>query len=143
CALPILPFSIIWGGMAIFWEASALGLTSFSGTSKAGAPIVFLIFGIPFVLIGLYFIFGRFILKRVKKSKTWYLVTNQRVVVVSNFLGSSVNSSRIDLIPNHSKYIDSKGVGTLVFGSSNLMMSMYSNTGLDFFGNFYGQEPPT
>lgn len=67
----LIPFSLMWGGFAIFWE-----LTTF----VSNAPLIFKLWGIPFVLVGLYLIFGRFIaLKNIRRS-TSYIITDRRVL---------------------------------------------------------------
>src|SRR3989442_9848335 len=49
----LIPFGLFWCGLSIFWEAAAF--------SSHEPPLVRLS-GLPFVLIGLYMVFGRFLL---------------------------------------------------------------------------------
>ncbi len=56
----LVPFSLMWGGFAIFWMGAAL---------VGGAPVPFALFGLPFVVVGLYFIFGRFLVKARRKRQ--------------------------------------------------------------------------
>ena len=53
-----IPFSVFWCGFAIFWEVMAL--TAMPKTSDPVTPF-FPLFAVPFILIGLYLVFGRFI----------------------------------------------------------------------------------
>src|SRR5207244_7249306 len=65
----LIPLSLLWGGFAIFWEFMAL-----TAATKAPGPVavVFPVFGLPFVVIGLYLIFGRFIVDAKVRARTSY-----------------------------------------------------------------------
>jgi hypothetical protein len=56
----LIPFSLLWCGFAIFWEASVLRIP--------GAPFFFPLFGAVFVAAGLYFVFGRFLFRDAQRS---------------------------------------------------------------------------
>ena len=105
----VIPFSLMWGGFAIFWEYSAL-------TSKAG--LFFGIWGIPFVLVGLYLIFGRFFVEAQQRSKTYYGLTNQRVVIVSGLFSRSIKSLQLRTLSDISLAERSDGSGTITFGAT-------------------------
>ena len=86
----LIPFSLLWGGFAIFWE---LGVTGLSGFSRGhGVPVFFELWGLPFVVIGQYFIWGRFFYAAWLKKQTHYAVTNRRVLVVQNGVQRRVSS---------------------------------------------------
>jgi len=127
----LVPFSLMWGGFALFWEFLALGF--YKPTNPANRPpIIFPLFGIPFVLIGLYMIFGRFIYKYLKKKSTYYAVTDKRVLSLSTLGQKSVQAMDISRIPSVNKSVGRNGIGILVFGDS---AGQYANTGMGFFPN--------
>ncbi len=76
----MIPFSIMWGGFAIFWETMVL-----SQARKAGdrIPVFFVLWGIPFVLVGWYVMFGRFLVDARRREHTCYGVTDRRVIIVT------------------------------------------------------------
>ena len=97
----LIPFSLLWGGFAFFWEASVLGfnplLPFHSRTSvHSGPPLFMALFGIPFCLMGLYIIFGRFFFDAYARGKTWYGITDRRVIVLKS--GFNTNITSVDYI---------------------------------------------
>jgi hypothetical protein len=134
----MIPFSLMWGGFAIFWELSVLGLTHFNKNSH-GVPLFFVLWGIPFVGVGLYMIFGRFFFKVWKKKRTFYAVTNLRVLIVTEGFGRQVQAQFLNQIPVINKSIGRDGTGSLSFGSTSGFGSNYTNTGMDFFSRRINQ----
>jgi hypothetical protein len=118
-----IPFSLMWGGFAIFWELGVLFMFSTASSANNAPPlpirIIFPIFGIPFVLVGLYMIFGRFIVDARSREKTYYGVTDQRILIVSHFFGHKVQSLNLKNLPELVLNQKSDGSGTITFGSSS------------------------
>jgi hypothetical protein len=139
----LVPFSLVWGGFAIFWESSVL-LSMFPSDIPLPIKIIFPLFGGLFVIVGLYFIFGRFLFKRWKKQRTFYAVTNLRVLSLSRGFSRQFQESNIKLISGISRHIRSDGIGTLTFGANQSTFfnrsRYYDNTGMDIF-SFYTLQP--
>lgn len=106
-----IPFSVMWGGFAIFWEASVL-------TSRA--PLFFCLWGIPFVLVGLYLIAGRFFYDAWQREKTLYALTNQRVLIIQ---GWKVQSFALATLDNINLTEGRDGTGTISLGASSSAFS--------------------
>jgi hypothetical protein len=69
----LVPFSLICGGFAIVWEIVVIG-SLFSHRSHVGQSVFMILWGIPFVVIGQYMIWGRFLrAARKKKAPTTLL----------------------------------------------------------------------
>ncbi len=118
----LIPFSLLWGGFAIFWE---LGVAGFWGSgSRSGNPWLFgMLWGIPFVLIGQYMIWGRFFYAAWKKKRTHYAITNRRVIVVQNGWSRQMASAYLDSLPTLIKEGRSNGIGSLRFAQAESMWS--------------------
>src|SRR5215469_2573528 len=76
----LIPFSIFWGGFALFWEGSVLSEARRSGNSIS---LFMVLWGIPFVLIGLYLMFFRFIVDARRREHTCYGLTDRRAIIVT------------------------------------------------------------
>ena len=108
--LLMIPFSLLWGGFAVFWEYSVV--------VTARAPFFFILWGIPFVGVGLYMIFGRFFLDARQRANTVYGVTNQRVIIVSGLLTTKTKSLNLRTLSDLSLDEKSNGGGSVSFGPS-------------------------
>lgn len=126
----LVPFSVLWGGFAVVWEVTAI--------TTVRQPL-FIIWGIPFVLLGLYFVFGRFIMKKRRKTATIYALTNLRAIVCTG--ERSVADSPVVGIPTKVDRSRDRRHVSVTFGQQGLggLLGMYQNTGLDFFSLGLGQ----
>jgi hypothetical protein len=104
----MIPFSILWGGFAIFWEATVL--------SNPRGPAFFALWGIPFVCVGLYLIVGRFFYDAWRRSRTAYGVTTQRVLIATGGFAPGIKSFDLGTLPTMALDERPDGTGTITFG---------------------------
>ena len=108
-----IPFSLMWTAFCVFWEAGALGY--WGKDSRQGGPNTFMVlWGIPFVVIGNYMLWGRFFMDAWLKRRTYYAVTNRRVLVIQDGWKKKTSMTFLESIPT----IEREGaeIGTLWFG---------------------------
>ena len=103
----VIPFSLLWCGFAIFWEASVF---------KGNAPFFFRLWGVPFVLIGLYIVFGRFFADARTRARTYYGVTSERIIIVSGMFSRQIKSLSLRTLTDVSLTERGDGSGTITFG---------------------------
>lgn len=104
----IIPFSLLWGGFAIAWEVSAI-------LGRGG--LFFALWGIPFVLLGLYMIFGRLFVAKREAERTRYAITDRRVLVLGGAFSRSLVELDLDRLPGAQLDESRDGVGTITFGT--------------------------
>jgi hypothetical protein len=124
----LIPFSLLWGGFAIFWEMGVMGLGPF-GTPRSQPWDFGVVWGIPFVLVGQYLIWGRFLYNFWKKAHIYYAVTNRRVIAVQRVPSRKVTSAYIDTLPMILKSVRSDGIGTVTFAQAEPLWSRRSGWG--------------
>ena len=115
----LLPFSLFWLGFALFWEYMAIA---------GGAPIFMALFGLPFVLIGVYLLFGRFITRARNLSSTHYVVTDQRLLFLYRKNTQFLLYQNIETLE---KEQSKDGKGTIYFFPRNF----YYNRAASYRGN--------
>ena len=103
----VIPFSLMWGGFAIFWEASVVRQGWGFGQ----------LWGIPFVVLGQYFIWGRFFYDNWKKRRIVYVLTDRRALVIVRPPQSSMISARLGAVGSIQKEVRSDGIGTITIGT--------------------------
>lgn len=103
-----IPFSIMWGGFAIFWEYSAM----------EHGPLFFRLWGIPFVAVGVYMMVGRFYWDAYVRDHTVYAVTDKRVIIVSGTWTRSTTSIALPGLRFITLVTRDDGSGDVVFAPS-------------------------
>jgi len=106
----VIPFSILWCGFAIFWEA---------GVATHGAPFFFMLWGIPFVLVGLYIVFGRFIVDARTRERTYYGITSERIIIVTGLFSRRTKSLNLRTLSDISLTERPDGSGSITFGPTS------------------------
>jgi hypothetical protein len=110
-----IPSSLFVGCFALFWVGMAMGWPGFPAEGKP-APWFFQLVGIFFVLYSHFLMWGRFLLARWRKARTYYAVTERRVITVQFFFGRRMTAALISALPMIVKEdVTSEGIGTLRF----------------------------
>ena len=114
----LIPFSLLWCGFAIFWETDV---------TKSGAPLFFMLWGIPFVCVGLYIVAGRFFVDAFIRRRAVYALTNERVIIISGLFNDTIKSLSLNSLSDISISVKSNGTGTITFGP-NTTYSWFANS---------------
>jgi hypothetical protein len=112
----LIPFSLLWGGFALFWEM---------GVINGGAPFFFMLWGIPFLVVGVYITIGRFFADAYIRSKTSYGVTNERILIVAGLFNRTVKTLPLHNLSEVAVQHHADGTGTITFGPSLPFASWY------------------
>jgi hypothetical protein len=124
-------FSLFWTGFSVFWVLMAV---------KSGAPAFFWLWGLPFVIIGIYLMAGRFLFEMAARRRTYYAVTDQRILILISWPNRSLQAldlkNRSDVTITQEK----NGRATLVFSNGNLPAMMTGWVGWMPRNKMYGLQ---
>jgi len=91
--LLISGFGVGFLAFSVFWVIMAF---SFPGTQNDPVGWLFPMFGLPFVLVGLWLVFGVHFYDAYKRSKSFYTLTSKRAFIGSDLGGRRLQSYPID-----------------------------------------------
>jgi hypothetical protein len=123
-----IPFGLFWTGFIVFWELN----------SMRSGNLFMQLWGIPFLLVGFHMLVGRFIVDSWQRSRTYYGLTNQRVIIFSKLLSRSVKSLNLRSLTDVSLSERANRTGTITFGPS---VQQGSGTGFRLQGMNAGLQP--
>lgn len=112
----LIPFSLFWLGFSVFWMFMAL---------KMGGRL-FALFGVPFVIIGVYMLIGRFFTDMLRRKNTIYGITNDRIVIKSGIFSKELRSVNIRSISDLTFTEKQDGSGTILLGKPDQNIVAYN-----------------
>lgn len=125
----MIPFSILWGGFAIFWTVAVTRSDGWVG-----------LLGLPFLIIGLFGIFGRFYWDSATRRRTVYGVTSQRLIIIRRGRRLAMSSTNLDQLGSLELKERSHGRATILFGPITIT-PLGSQPGLSFSQRSQAQRP--
>jgi hypothetical protein len=120
-ALPASLFGIPFTGFAVFWIWGAWSATS-SGPRPPGPFVLFPLFGVPFVLIGLGVLLSP-LWAWLAAHKTVYAVTDKRALIIVGGGARGVRSFTRDDIGDITRFEQSDGSGSVYFATRSSLGS--------------------
>jgi len=112
-----IPFSLLWAGFAVFWEMSVV---------KSGAPVFFMLWGIPFLAIGFFAAIGRFWVDAWRRARTSYAVTTDRIIINAGLFTPTSKSLNLRTLTDVTLQERADDTGTITFGNVPPFAAMYA-----------------
>ena len=109
----LIPFSIMWCGFAVVWTYNVF---------HSNAPIFMKIWGVPFVLIGLYLLVGRFFVDAHVRQRISYGLTDQRVIVLGGLWRSRMASHSLSKLDRIELAEHRDGTGTVYLDGKKISL---------------------
>lgn len=127
----LVPCSLLCGAFFVFWEILVLYAVFAAKDVTAVGPASWLpFFGIPFLAFGFYLIIGRFMVDARLRSRTFYGLTNHRIIVVSGLRSRKVRSVKLDTLRGIKLVEKPDHTGLITFGPSHPIMLVSWSEGM-------------
>ena len=104
-------FGLFFGGFALAWIVIAV--SNVARTSSAMVHL-FPLFGVPFLLVGLYLAFGRLLWDEYKRRCTYYSLSNRSAYVACTCFGIR-QLERHPILPQHIVTLEDNTPGSVLF----------------------------
>jgi hypothetical protein len=123
----LIPFSLVWGGFALFWECFA-GWAFVEGAPtafRAGTYAFFvmfpfmLLFAGPLVVFGQFLLWGRFVYDARRRERTFYGLSESRAIVLVERRRRSLTSISLEEHAWVEVVEERRGRGSIRFARSN------------------------
>lgn len=114
----LIPFSLLWGGFAMFWEFTVV---------TSDMTVFFQLWGVPFVLVGLYLIVGRFFVDAFQRSRTYYGLSDRNAIILRTAFSKQVKVLPLRTLPEVTLSERADGSGTITLGPPLHVSAAWSN----------------
>jgi hypothetical protein len=104
----MVPFSLMFLGFSVFWESMVMTATN--------SPTFMRLWGVPFILVGLYLLVGRFVVDAWARRDITYAVTDKRVLIQRTAPFAKFTAMSFDQLPSVNLIERGSGRGTIRFG---------------------------
>ncbi len=118
-----LPFGLVFTAFALFWMATASWMGQKTGEFDLIGQ-VFPLFGIPFVLTGLYLMIGMPLWDAFERSHSWYALSDQAAYIATEIFGRR-KLKRYPIADMDALELEDGAIGTVWF---NREMQVYRKT---------------
>jgi hypothetical protein len=117
----LIPFSLLWCFMIFNFEYRAM--------TANNVQVFTVIWGIPFIVIGIHMVVGRFFVDIYQRSQTYYGVTDRRVLILSGIFAREVKTISLHNLNETSLTERADGSGDIAFGSLGQMSMAWRGSG--------------
>ena len=121
-----------------------LAVVGIAGMFATNFGAIGVVYSLVFVAFSLYLSVGRLFVRRWRKQRTIYALTDRRALILTHNRrrGASTVAMRLDLLPTYEYVRRAGGAGDIIFGSSSGMSRALANTAMPWWYNFSRAPAP-